>query len=241
MKKFFTLTAAVLALIILFTGCKKRPQSAIINYDYSQMRLVQLEELYEGQPIAVITTSVGVIKVALYPEQAPATVANFIDRINEGFYNDSLILHVREGTAFYAGLNSEGYPKTSSDEGESLIIPNEYSVNMWPFKGALCAFGTQHGFSDSRFFMVNEEVLTESQFAQLRQIKLADGTQMLPDELLEAFSKVGCAVSLSGFFTIFGQTTEGLDVIEKITSAQTDPHSRPTEDIRIVTVELTYN
>jgi peptidyl-prolyl cis-trans isomerase B (cyclophilin B) len=241
MKKVITaLLSASLLSTVLLTGCiaSKNQKSAISDYDYSKMKLVQLEELYEGQPIAVINTTRGVIKIALYPEYAPNTVKNFIDRVKEGFFDDSPVFGVLEA-AFYAGVNSENEFKTTDDE----TIENEYSVNMWPFKGAVVAFGNDYGFSDSRFMIINDDPLSEDELKERNELEVREG-QNLPEELLAAFDERGGAITISGFYTIFGQTIndEGFKTIEAICKSETtgNPHFKPIEDIRIINVELTY-
>ena len=243
MKKFFVLS---LPLILLLSACATQPRSAISDYDYSQMELVQLDAINgeigendENRPIAIITTSLGIIKIALYPEYAPNTVANFIERVEEGFYDNTSVLAVQDGV-FFAGLNSEGEAKTSTGEP----IENEYSVNMWPFRGAVGSYyGNTPGFGDSRFFIINEQELNVEQLEQLKEISVEydeDGEplQMLPDELIAAFEEVGCAVTLSGFFTIFGQTIEGIEIVEEITKSELDRQSRPTQEIEIVSIKI---
>ena len=46
----------------------------------------------EGLPKVVIETSVGSFEVELYPDRAPASVANFLSLVDDGFY-DGLIFH----------------------------------------------------------------------------------------------------------------------------------------------------
>ena len=46
----------------------------------------------EALPKVVIETSVGSFEVELYPDRAPASVANFLSLVDDGFY-DGLIFH----------------------------------------------------------------------------------------------------------------------------------------------------
>ncbi|MCL1832678.1 MAG: peptidylprolyl isomerase, partial [Oscillospiraceae bacterium] len=121
----------------------------------------------------------------------------------------------------------------------SHIIDNEYSVNLWPFKGALAAYSQEQGVSDSRFIVIHEQERSEREREQLRELKV-NGEDTLPEELLDALEEVGAAITLSGFYTIFGQAFEGFDVIEAITATEVDKESRPKTEIRIVTVEIEY-
>lgn len=45
-----------------------------------------------GNPVAVIDTTMGTIKVELYPDKMPITTANFIRLVNDGFYS-GLVFH----------------------------------------------------------------------------------------------------------------------------------------------------
>jgi len=45
-----------------------------------------------GHPVVQLETSMGTIKVELYPDKAPVTVQNFLTYVREGYY-DGLIFH----------------------------------------------------------------------------------------------------------------------------------------------------
>jgi cyclophilin family peptidyl-prolyl cis-trans isomerase len=49
----------------------------------------------------------------------------------------------------------------------------------------------------------------------------------------------GEAPWLDGKHTVFGQVTEGMDVVDAIEGKQTDARDRPTEDVRIETLTIT--
>ena len=54
--------------------------------------ILQAEMPAEGEEIAVITTSEGVIKMRLFPEEAPKAVENFQTLAKSGYY-DGLTFH----------------------------------------------------------------------------------------------------------------------------------------------------
>ena len=47
---------------------------------------------------------------------------------------------------------------------------------------------------------------------------------------------MGC-IHLDGEYTVFGETIEGLDVIDRIAAAPTDKYDRPLKDIRILSIK----
>jgi len=55
------------------------------------------------RPVVEIKTSKGVIKVELFPEQAPQTVANFLKYVDDGFYDDTIFHRVINGFVIQGG------------------------------------------------------------------------------------------------------------------------------------------
>ncbi len=47
-----------------------------------------------SNPIAIFETNMGKIEIELWPEVAPVTVANFIDYLRDGFYDNTIIHRV---------------------------------------------------------------------------------------------------------------------------------------------------
>ncbi|MCR4780985.1 MAG: peptidylprolyl isomerase [Ruminiclostridium sp.] len=191
-------------------------ENPLRTFDYSSMKLVQLEEPREGQKTAVIETDAGTITAVLYPEYAPNTVQNFINRANEGYYNGKDIYCVLEKSIFMSGAFDESRNSGATEDGQP--IANEYTADLWPFKGAVCSFSGRVGYGDSRFMVMNSRELSEEDFDQLREFR-NNNDQALPEELLTAFREKGVVIDFAGAYTVFAQTIEGFDVIEKICSA----------------------
>ncbi len=62
---------------------------------------------------------------------------------------------------------------------------------------------------------------------------IAPGKFFLPEELKEAYTTLGGIDRLDGEYTVFGEVTEGLEVIDKIASLPIDANSRPETDAEI--------
>ena len=234
---------AVLAMasVLTLSGCslfQSNTYSAIGTYDFADMDLVQLEPPQDGQMMAVIETTEGAIKAVLYPEYAPNTVDNFVKRANEGYYDGKDVYAIVNEALFMTGSYNEEGTQGFTDDGEP--IPNEHSVDLWTFKGALCAYSGQYGYGDSRFFVVDSFPFTEEDAHELRAIKGQDGVQKVPEELVQAFLDNECIANIAGQYTVFGQTIEGFEVIEKICGSEYDEKTmRPVNEIKINSVEIT--
>ena len=127
MKKFakglvLTLAAAVL---MAFSGCSGTQHE--VGF--------QLEAPQSGDTIAVMDTSMGTIKMRLFPDEAPKTVENFIGLANKGYFN---------GLTFHRVINNfmiqSGDPTATGTGGESYFggdFEDEFSTSLLNLRGAV--------------------------------------------------------------------------------------------------------
>jgi peptidylprolyl isomerase len=57
-------------------------------------------------------------------------------------------------------------------------------------------------------------------------------------EQRKAYTSVGGNPYMDREFTVFGEVTEGLDIVEKISKMETDAYSRPKQDVRIIKAKI---
>ena len=74
---------------------------------------------------------------------------------------------------------------------------------------------------------------------QERLDTMTHGRVKLTPEMIKVYKSVGGTPHLDGQYTVFGEVTEGLDVVERIQKAETDDFDRPIEDIRILRATIT--
>jgi peptidyl-prolyl cis-trans isomerase B (cyclophilin B) len=105
---------------------------------------------------AKITTSKGVIEVALHSEQAPLTVANFGLLAGQGFYNGTAFHRVIKGFMIQAGDPLSKDPSQKDHwgmGGPSYKFPDE--INSLPMKrGALAMANAGPNTNGSQFFII---------------------------------------------------------------------------------------
>ena len=64
------------------------------------------------------------------------------------------------------------------------------------------------------------------------------GKPTFTEEQIEVYTNVGGTPFLDNQYTVFGEVEEGLDIVERIQNCNTDRNDRPTEDVKIETVDL---
>ncbi len=68
---------------------------------------------------------------------------------------------------------------------------------------------------------------------------ITNGEVQLTPEMREVYKTIGGTPHLDGQYTVFGEVTEGLYLIEKMQMVETDKNDRPLEDIRILKATVT--
>lgn len=140
----------------------------------------------------------GTVKMELYPDMAPNTVAHFIKKINEGFY-DGLTFHRTIPDFMIQGGDKEGTGSGTLDyalPGE--FIANGYTENTLKHergvlsmaRGDYSSYGSgltsySYNSAGTQFFIVTED-----------------------------------ATYLDGYYTAFGRVIEGMDIVDRISQLE---------------------
>lgn len=151
----------------------------------------------------------GNIKIELYPEYAPNTVANFINLINKGFYNGKTF-YGKDVNAIFAAQNADG---SLAEPTKSLVdnsvqagteADTEYQIN-----GEFVANGYDTNTLKHEKGVISMLRSEYSSFLGLSEQGYNSGSchfQIMLDSNR----------NLNGVYTGFGKVVEGLDVVEKI-------------------------
>ncbi|AJY11934.1 peptidyl-prolyl cis-trans isomerase [Burkholderia dolosa] len=104
-----------------------------------------------AHPVVQLKTSQGDIRVELYPEKAPKTVANFLDYVKSGQYNGTIFHRVIKGFMIQGG----GY-KTNFDEKPTRApIPLESRNGLKNLTGTIAMARTSDPNSATAQFFIN--------------------------------------------------------------------------------------
>ncbi|MBE6862472.1 MAG: peptidylprolyl isomerase [Ruminococcus sp.] len=243
----FTLIMSLGVLIfMIFSSFMKAKNSIVINTD--TMELVQLEAPEEGDPIAIVETSLGEFRFVLYPEYSPNAVKNFTELAESGYYNNTYVFHSESGAFSAAGSpNKDGTLKEDFDKNRELV-ERELHQNLWPFKGAVCCMTStvDKGFFDALFG--GGDYYCGSRLAFLNTIEFTDEIkeEMASSDnktLADAFAEKGGVPNFSQQMTVIGQTYEGMEIVEQLSKLETDASENgtykiPKEDIMILSVTI---
>jgi len=174
-----------------------------------------VEALKAGPGIfAVIDTSMGRIVTQLYPEVAPEGVANFTG--------------LAEGTKEFLDPMTRQPVKKNFYDGLTFhrVIPG------FMIQGG-CPLGSGTGGPGYRF---KNEVSEKLQFDKPGRLAYANAGKDTNGS--QFFITHAATPWLNGNYTIFGQTLQGQDVVDKIGSVEKGPNDRPVKPVMIDKISI---
>ncbi len=198
-----------------------------------------------------LTTTMGDVTVRL-SDLTPIHRDNFLQLTEEGYF-DGLLFHRVIGNFMIQG----GDPRTRNIKSSEFDVNAEESGNprywekipaeicfpqLYHRRGALAAaregdvVNPERKSSRTQFYIVWGRTFDAEQLERMEQHLAMQGIT-LPEHILEAYMNEGGTPHLDGQYTVFGEVTEGLDIVEKIQGVTTDDMDRPLEDVRILKAE----
>lgn len=164
----------------------------------------------EINPVVIIKTSKGDIKVELFQDKAPATVKNFLQYVDDKHYSGTIFHRVIDGFMVQGG----GFTKDFSQKPNRAPIKNEASNGLKNEKGTLAMARTSDVDSATSQFFIN----------------IADNVFL--DHKSPTPQGFG--------YCVFGKVTEGMDVVDKIRGVKTTtrgPYENvPVEAVEIIEI-----
>lgn len=189
----------------------------------------QLDVTKAEGPVATIKTNRGDLVVKLFAEQAPKTVANFVDLANQGYY-DGVIFHRIIKDFMIQG----GDPTGTGMGGESIYgdrFEDEFSPELYNLRGALSMANAGPNTNGSQFFIVQNK-----NFPYNAKELIRGGW---PEAIAQAYL-AGGTPHLDNRHTVFGQLADqaSFEVLDVIAGVETDRADKPLEDVIIESIEV---
>lgn len=197
----------IIAAAMMIASCACRNESG-----QSAETATEMENTVMAEPEFEMVTSLGTMKIKLY-NMTPKHRDNFVKLVNENYYDGLRFHRVIEGFMIQGG---DPYSRDTTkvdlwgQGGPDYTIPAEFVSQYWHKKGAIAA--ARKG-------------------DRANPTKASSGSQfyIVHDE--------NACLHLDGEYSIFGEVTEGLDVIDKIATVPTDYYDRPLEDVMIISIK----
>ena len=186
-------------------------------------------EVADNEALVVMNTTLGPIKIKLFPEIAPKAVENFLTHAENGYYDGIIFHRVMEDFMIQGGD-----PTGTGTGGESIFggsFEDEFSEEVFHLRGALSMANAGPSTNGSQFFIVQS-----TQFDMGSLNKKVD----YPEEIVEAYVEMGGTAHLDHAHTVFGQVVEGMDTVDKIATVEAI-QSRPVDDVVIESIEILQN
>jgi len=167
-------------------------------------------------PQVVLHTNHGDITLELFPNEAPKSVANFLQYARDGFYNGTVFHRVIS----YFMIQGGGLEAVKQDDGFDLVakptrdpIVNEADNGLKNLRGTVAMARTNDVDSATSQFFINVEM---------------NGS-------LDYTSKEN---SRTWGYAVFGKVIDGMDVVDDIRFVETGDMDNPLEPVIIESAEV---
>jgi cyclophilin family peptidyl-prolyl cis-trans isomerase len=158
--------------------------------------------------VVVMETTMGTIEITLNDKKAPISSENFISYAKEGFYDGTIFHRVIDGFMIQGG----GFTADMKQKPTKGMIKNEANNGLKNNRGTIAMARTSVVDSATAQFFIN---VSDNDFLNHR------------DESEQGYG-----------YCVFGQVTEGMDVVDKIKNAKTG-FKPPHQDVPVETIAIT--
>ena len=156
-----------------------------------------------GNPVVLMSTSLGDITLELFKDKAPVSVQNFLQYATEGFYNDTVFHRVRKGFMIQGG----GFTATLFEKPTRPPILNEATNGLNNVRGTIAMARRQALRSATAQFYIN-----------VVDNRALDHTGFSPDEF---------------GYAVFGRVLSGMEVADRISTVPTTSKGDGMDDVPI--------
>ena len=214
MKRIIFITAVLALMASASVSCGSfggKKKAAETELDDSTKTAMEMERMRKEMPEFIMETTHGTMKIRLY-DKTPQHRDNFAKLVSENYYDGIRFHRVIEGFMIQTGdpfSRDTALINSWGTGGPDYTVPAEFIAEYGHKKGAIAAA--------RKGDMANPK-------------KASSGSQFYIVHDPEVCRQ------LDGQYTVFGEVTEGLEVIDAIAGVATDRRDRPYEDVMIISI-----
>ena len=201
----------IIAAALALTSCGPRSGRDATSAQNDSTATATMEKKMIEEPEFDIVTSKGTMRIKLY-SLTPKHRDNFVKLVNEKYYDGVRFHRVIEGFMIQTG---DPYSRDTAkvdlwgQGGPDYTVPAEFVNQYWHKKGAIAA-------------------ARKGDLANPKKASSGSQFYIVHDE--------NACLHLDGQYSIFGEVIDGLEVIDRIATVETDYYDRPMEDVLIESI-----
>jgi peptidyl-prolyl cis-trans isomerase len=194
-------------------------------------------------------TTMGDFRVRLFSD-TPIHSQHFAQLVREGYYDGLLFHRVIRNFMIQAGDSTSRTAKPNQPLGEAdrnyTLAPEFRTPLHYHHRGALAAaresddVNPERRSSATQFYVVWGKRWTPNELANVREHVDAEtgANGLITDNMALDYYTRGGSPHLDGQYTVFGEVSTGLEIIDKIQKGNTDHNDRPRVDVRILSARI---
>ena len=201
----------IIAFALALTSCGPRSGRDAASAQNDSTATATMEKKMIEEPEFDIVTSKGTMRIKLY-SLTPKHRDNFVKLVNEKYYDGVRFHRVIEGFMIQTG---DPYSRDTAkvdlwgQGGPDYTVPAEFVNQYWHKKGAIAA-------------------ARKGDLANPKKASSGSQFYIVHDE--------NACLHLDGQYSLFGEVIDGLEVIDRIATVETDYYDRPMEDVLIESI-----
>lgn len=187
------------------------------------------------ETIIKLSTRFGDMTIKLY-EGTPLHRANFLQLTKRKYYDGTVFHRVVKDFVIQGGNSDDRVFKRKRQAVGLYRVPSEIQTQRYIHKrGALASPRREDDNPDKLSTPFEFYIVQGTKFSALEVQAFAQQNQInYTAEQIQAYTNVGGAPNLDGNYTVFGEVTSGLEVIDKIAALEVNPKDQwPHEDVFI--------
>lgn len=205
----------------------------------SALLLLSFTFVFAQKYRATITTAYGNIELYLY-DNTPKHRDNFVKLAKQHFYDSTLFHRVIPEFMIQGGDPDSKRAIKDAMLGEGDVgyrVPAEIKPENFHKRGVLAAARDNNpdkSSSGCQFYITVGKKYTNE---QLDGIAKRTG-QKYTAEQKEIYKNIGGTPHLDGNYTVYGEVTKGMDIVDKIVNQKRNGADRPDDDQRIIKIRV---